>query len=204
MQFHHFNNTGYWLSSVDKSLLEPIWDEVNSYQHLLPQPRPWGHKLHQDLTTCKDHLARIVNAHLDAYLSTCPYNPLERTEDLFGAVKPLYLRDAWVNFITRGYYEPIHPHSGAVTFVLWLQIPYTYSEEIAYRPNVDHRYNTSGCFGIHTPDAMGRLQHTILPAYNDWEGTLCLFPAGMQHSVFPFFSSEDVRIAVSGNLFYEL
>lgn len=203
MQFHHFNNTGYWLSPVDKTLLEPVWDEVNSYQHLLPNPRPWGHKLHQDLTLCKDHLGKIVNAHLDAYLKTCPYNPLLQTEDLFGTVKPLYLRDCWVNFITRGYYEPIHPHSGVVTFVLWLQVPYTREEETAFRPTVDHRYNTAGCFGIHTPNAKGRLEHTILPSYNDWEGTICLFPAEMQHSVFPFFSSEEVRIAVSGNLFYE-
>ena len=33
-----------------------------------------------------------------------------------------------------------------------------------------------------------------------WEGVMILFPADTAHQVYPFYTSDDYRISISGNL----
>jgi hypothetical protein len=39
-----------------------------------------------------------------------------------------------------------------------------------------------------------------LPVDKTWENVIVLFPAGLTHSVSPFYSSDDYRISVAGNI----
>ena len=34
----------------------------------------------------------------------------------------------------------------------------------------------------------------------DLEGTMLFFPAQLQHGVYPFYESDEVRISISGNV----
>jgi hypothetical protein len=36
------------------------------------------------------------------------------------------------------------------------------------------------------------------------ENTLLLFPAKLTHAVYPFYSSDDYRISVSGNVVFKV
>ena len=41
-----------------------------------------------------------------------------------------------------------------------------------------------------------------LPLFIDktWEGTIVMFPSWLNHSVYPFYTSDDYRISISGNI----
>jgi hypothetical protein len=39
---------------------------------------------------------------------------------------------------------------------------------------------------------------------NTWEGKMALFPADLNHIVYPFYTSEDYRISISGNVGFKL
>jgi hypothetical protein len=56
-------------------------------------------------------------------------------------------------------------------------------------------------FQFHYTDILGNITGAVLPIDKKWEGQMLLFPALLNHSVFPFYSSNDYRISVSGNLF---
>ena len=40
----------------------------------------------------------------------------------------------------------------------------------------------------------------VLPIDKAWEGTMILFPSSLNHNVYPFYTSDDYRISISGNL----
>jgi hypothetical protein len=55
-------------------------------------------------------------------------------------------------------------------------------------------------FNFHYTDAMGTIRNQILPVDKSFEGKLVLFPGNMNHSVTPFYTSDEYRITVSGNI----
>jgi hypothetical protein len=38
-----------------------------------------------------------------------------------------------------------------------------------------------------------------LPVDETWEGKFAVFPAELHHQVYPFYSTDEVRISLSGN-----
>jgi len=46
---------------------------------------------------------------------------------------------------------------------------------------------------------LGNIRSHDLPVDKSYEKKLLLFPATMRHSVYPFYTSDDYRISVSGN-----
>ena len=51
---------------------------------------------------------------------------------------------------------------------------------------------------------IGEINNEIIHADKSYEGKICLFPSKLRHSVSPFFSSDDYRISVSGNVMIEV
>ena len=47
---------------------------------------------------------------------------------------------------------------------------------------------------------MGRITPAMVPVDKTYEGTIVMFPSEMLHAVYPFYTSDDYRISVSGNL----
>ena len=39
-----------------------------------------------------------------------------------------------------------------------------------------------------------------LPVDKTWEGMMLMFPSKLHHSVYPFYTSDEKRISVSGNI----
>ena len=39
-----------------------------------------------------------------------------------------------------------------------------------------------------------------IPIDSTWEGHIIMFPANLQHCVYPFYTSDDTRISFSGNI----
>lgn len=107
------------------------------------------------------------------------------------------LDTTWVNFSKKYDFNPIHSHSGVYSFVLWVQVPYLFEEEQKrYNPNG----NVTGNFCFSYLTGLGDIAQLPLPVDKTWEWTLAFFPATLKHSVHPFYSSDDYRISISGNI----
>ena len=112
----------------------------------------------------------------------------------------LKLHSLWVNFQKKHEFNPVHVHEGLFSFVFWHKIPYKMEDEIARYPNMQADQVKAGQFAFLQTNEMGRIQSIDLPVDNSWEGKVALFPADLNHVVYPFFTSDDVRITVSGNV----
>lgn len=106
----------------------------------------------------------------------------------------------WINVQRKGEFIPLHQHSGIYSFVLWFEIPYYIEEERAKCTNKQLIKDRSGGFEFVHIDPLGHLVNHGLPVDKTWEGVLCVFPAEMHHQVYPFYSSDNLRITISGNI----
>jgi|TARA_R110000751_G_C13571916_1_gene458738 hypothetical protein len=102
---------------------------------------------------------------------------------------------AWVNYMTKFESNPIHKHSGDLSFIIYTQVPEELKKEM-----IESKSDTS-CPG--TVNFMYKLLHcdlsisqqNIMPKVGD----IFIFPATLNHCV-NHFESDGERISVSGNL----
>ena len=108
--------------------------------------------------------------------------------------------DSWINFQKKHEYNPIHQHSGDYSFVLWIQIPYDLKEELELNNCVNANTKSNSLFSFTYTDIYGKIVQHALNIDKTWEGTMILFSANLNHTVYPFYTSDDYRISISGNL----
>ena len=105
-----------------------------------------------------------------------------------------FLEKLWINFQGPNEFNPPHSHGGALSFVIFLDVPMRLRVE-----NQDYKGLSAGPGGItflygETEDRC-IANHSIFPE----EGDMYIFPAWVKHWVYPF-KSNCVRISVSGNV----
>tara|TARA_Y100000022_G_scaffold191013_1_gene191728 strand:- start:304 stop:936 length:633 start_codon:yes stop_codon:yes gene_type:complete len=108
---------------------------------------------------------------------------------------PVILQDTWVNFQKKNEYNPVHAHSGVFSFVLWLKIPYNREAESKHPGSK----GTNGNFVFYLTDQAGKIQDYPIQLDKSYEGVCVMFPAETRHCVYPFYTSDEYRISVSGN-----
>jgi hypothetical protein len=111
----------------------------------------------------------------------------------------LELERIWINIQRKGEFLPLHNHSGVYSFVIWSDVPFTIEEEIQYSPNPTIEKNRAGLFQFVYTDTLGKIGLLTLPVDKKWQGRICVFPAELNHQVYPFYSSDDVRVSIAGN-----
>ena len=114
-------------------------------------------------------------------------------------VKYVYeLKTLWVNFAKKHDFNPLHNHASAFSFVIWVSIPYDLDEEL-------FRYtaNNPGAslFGFSYTNSLGKICNKHLPIDKTWEWKMAFFPASLHHSVNPFYTSDEYRISIAGNVY---
>ena len=153
----------------------------------------------------EDHSNFVVNNIITDFLKNTEVSPvLECTLNYklqsFPSIssKPLKysLEGLWVNLQKRYEFNPIHDHHGLLSFVIWMQIPYDLSKEHSLSFTSKTNQKVASCFSF--IDCTGNT--TIIPVDKSYEGVMCLFPSTLKHLVYPFYTSEDFRISVSGNI----
>lgn len=117
----------------------------------------------------------------------------------------IYAEDIWVNFQSKHEYNPLHDHGkdSDLSFVLWLSIPYDINHEVEYyKKYINGKDFSNAQFEFVFPSFIGdRLLSThIINVDKSYEGTMIIFPSWLPHSVSPFYTSNDYRISVAGNL----
>ena len=100
----------------------------------------------------------------------------------------------WINFQQKHEYNPIHNHSGVLSWVYYHKVPYLLEEEDKYF-NDPAKTQYNGRF-VFYPE-IGTFAE--LDIDNKHEGTFIMFPSELHHTVYPFYTSDEYRITVAGN-----
>ncbi len=114
------------------------------------------------------------------------------------------LFNLWVNFQKKHEFNPFHRHDGLYSFVIWHKVPYKIEDENARLVGMKEEDKRAGFFNFYYTGLDGQINQEALPVDNSWEGKCALFPASLNHAVNPFYTSEEYRISISGNLGFKI
>lgn len=208
---HPLNGLGYISAKVPADLLEKIQHEVDFISRHRDIARKYNDTLvgqieHEyELTKSKrflepylEQLAKVFDEKYPSHLKSeiTPFNQKGQPR--------LRLERLWVNFQKKHEYNPPHNHSGLYSFVIWLKIPYNLDDELNL-PNskaASRPYNS--VFTFYYVEPLGNIAEHVIMVDKDHEGIIALFPARMQHSVNPFYTSDEERISISGNIYIDI
>ena len=105
-----------------------------------------------------------------------------------------FLEKLWINYQGPNEFNPPHSHGGALSFVIFLDVPIKLRVE-----NQDYKGLSAGPGGI--TFLYGDIDDRCITSYSAFPetGDMYIFPAWVKHWVYPF-KSNCVRISVSGNV----
>ena len=129
------------------------------------------------------------------------FNQVYTKDRSFGKPANPVLGPLWVNFQKKYEFNPLHDHGGMFSFVIWMKIPYDYENEKEL-PWVkgSNSEQTVGNFAL-----VDRSMHSQIFFMNkDIEGHCVFFPSNFYHMVYAFYTSDEERVSISGNIFFEL
>jgi len=114
------------------------------------------------------------------------------------------LESFWVNYQKKYEFNPPHSHSGHYSFVVFMKIPYD-DDEFEYFQNVNGCFSDktgqNSCFNLNIIDPWTKYaMDRPIRISKKHEGVGLLFPSQTCHSVYPFYTSDDYRITIAGNL----
>ena len=147
----------------------------------------------------KNHLQEVSEKYIEEYRSIPSFrNPFTNVKTY-----KLKMREFWVNFSKQHEFNPLHTHGGALSFVVWLNIP-TESED---QHNLPISKNSSAPvasdFMFAFTNIFGQIAPHSVQMNSEVEGTMFLFPSVMTHQVYPFYESDGIRVSISGNLYFD-
>jgi len=198
-QYGSFANYGFIKAQVPPALLAKLRDEVAELDASSP-------KFNGNLAGNLESEFKLGKnkEELEAFLlNLC--HMYTQSWDLTRTVKDLRsdnleLYSHWVNLQKKHEFNPMHSHDGAYSFALWLTVPYTMQDEINHPSSINSNSPRGGMFSFIYTNIFGEIREAEFPVDKTYEGTVFLFPSCLQHTVYPFRSSDETRISISGNL----
>jgi hypothetical protein len=188
-------NVGYLLIDVPQPLIDILNQERNKIQLNFNKGVTYkknlaGHiKKEYEIIDSKKSLDDFVVIAANEYSKVYKSVPVN--------LRPM---NAWINFQEKYEYNPIHNHNGKLSFVIWLDIPYTFDEENQQELSKDATEHTVGCFQFVYSSILGQISTELLPVDKSYNGKMIIFPAEFIHCVYPFYTSDEYRVSISGNL----
>lgn len=115
---------------------------------------------------------------------------------------PYKIETMWTNYMKKGEFNPnhIHPNTLAV-FVIWVTIPYNIEDELEYDGyESETEPSRNSAFEFTYTTYSGEIRTSTIYVNKEMEGTVCMFPGTLRHCVYPFYTSDEERISISGNI----
>jgi len=113
---------------------------------------------------------------------------------------PYHLSKWWVNYQHKHEFNPLHDHSGVYSFVIWMKIPTSFSDQKKNPFANQANDNSISNFLFQYLNILGQSTDYRYEMSPEWEGTLLFFPSQLLHVVYPFYDCDEDRISVSGNI----
>jgi hypothetical protein len=114
--------------------------------------------------------------------------------------------DSWINYQQAYEYNPLHIHSGDISYVIYCDIPECIEKEEQITNGTP-----PGCINFrrgtapHNRDGLERISNIFQDrmglVHIPRKGDMFIFPASLEHSVTRFLSPNATRISVSGNCY---
>ena len=182
-------------SEIDKMIANNFAGEFDYRQLLL------GHMSHEFGLTDSIPVLEPFLLHMSS-LYNQKWNYYQGLDEQYNGLgeKQLKLVDLWVNFQKKHEFNPPHTHTGIMSFVIWVKIPYDLQEELKFFPDIKSGPTRTSKFTFHYTNVLGQLQHYTLDVDKSFEGNMAIFPSHLNHSVNPFYTSDEYRISVAGNI----
>jgi hypothetical protein len=198
-----FNNIGYMLADVPDAIMSAVRRDVDHIQKnfSLAEPRNKnlaGHILKEYRIA---HSQKLLEPFiLDLVIKyNSVYNNLKEFNFLTHNI-PMMIENPWVNFQKKHEFNPVHNHKGMMSFVIYLQIPYDLKREFEEGPGRLVPEPCTSCFQFLFTNSLGQIGTHTIKVDKSFENKILLFPAKMPHCVYPFYTSDDYRISVAGNV----
>ena len=191
--FGTFPNYGF----VNTLVPDDVFDSIKKETKTFP-PNKVNHELagnieHEyGLHDCKDKLEKYLQYVCRGY---------DRTWGGNNDTLKWQLGDTWVNYQKKYEFNPPHHHDGSYSFVIFVQIPFTIKDELTNSSVKDSNMPRPGHFSFSYTNIFGEISNSDIAIDKDDEGRMLLFPSKQVHQVFPFYTSDEYRITVSGNLY---
>ena len=130
----------------------------------------------------KTHISRIYNRNIMDLSFANPDNARKKLN---------YSDYIWINYSRPMEYNPLHNHTGLLSFVYYPDIPEDIRNEWKNQTN---NFGSRGCIEF----VASRESDSMV--LNPKKGDLFIFDSGHRHEVYPFYSNET-RISVAGNVY---
>lgn len=114
-----------------------------------------------------------------------------------------YIETCWVNYQKKHEFNPRHTHGGMISFVIWVKIPYDHEDEqkLPFTESSGAAKELIGNFSFLWSDGID-IQSKVIKMSSKMEAHGVIFPSSLHHEVYPFYTSDEERISVSGNIIY--
>ena len=131
-----------------------------------------------------EYIAYLANSYYDLF-------PREKVKNN----KRFEFIDSWLNYQKKHEFNPIHLHDGSLSYVVWIKIPYDISNELKLPNNLNTKVARNSIFEFTVDDtSFGIFVNSSM------EGQIIIFNSKYLHQVYPFFTSDEYRISLAGNL----
>jgi hypothetical protein len=195
---------GFYLDKTPNEVTQELDQQIKSLQNDFNKGQKWNDYLAGEI----EHEYKITPKNITSKYIKWLVEQIERESNYILATKqiyePLNCDDLWVNFQQKLEFNPPHHHNGLYSFVFWHQIPFTIEEEqsrIKYNASSE-RYK-HGAFEFIYPAMEANkmvVKNFTVPTDKSMEGWVSIFPSDMGHMVYPFYTSDDYRITIAGNV----
>jgi len=191
VEIWQFPNIGYISDTVPKNIFNTVKTETEEILKDFTKSQTYNKDLvgHIDKEFAMPNSMPILDPYVQelsyAYANCFKYE-----------LPPLKLASLWVNYQQKHEFNPIHDHRSLMSFVIWVKIPFTKENEAEIFKKSNEQ-PVSGQFHFVYTNSLGDI-NSYSP--QEKEGMIAIFPSQMKHMVYPFFTSDDYRISVAGNL----
>ena len=208
------NTLGYLKIKLPQTIIDEVKINIDKIQNDFLQSISLTHTLageiqHEYSTVLLNNTTNFIREASSIFLKYNPHSLLSSVRNTTSNPPPThesiksfisqYNGGAWINFQQKHEYNPVHNHAGLLSYVIWHQIPYLIEDEDKYSSKTKNICN--GRFYFIYPSDNTIMEHP-LNIDKTMEGYMVIFPSILSHTVYPFYSSNDYRITLSGNLLF--
>lgn len=207
MNVTNFPNIGFLKADLTDEQLFPIREEIKEIRDSFLSAKKSNYglagniKKEFDITKSRNYIQDLIAPYVQQFEDNFHY--LQNFKSLHKSA-PLELLHSWVNFQEKHEFNPVHDHNGIFSFVIWSKIPFDIEDEIAQSPGFYSNTPLAGHFEFYYTNCLGKICCHSIPADKTMENSLLIFPAMLNHAVYPFYSSDDFRISISGNIGFQV
>ena len=192
IMFGTLPNYGFINSIVPQDIFQSIKQETKVFPQEVANKDLAGNIEHEyKLIDCKDKLEPFLVNLSKQYEST--WESATNSDSW-------RLGDTWVNYQKKYEFNPPYHHDGSFSFVIFVQVPFLLDKELENNSVKQSNTPRPGYFSFSYTNIFGEISNCDIAVDKKDEGRILFFPSKMVHQVFPFYTSDEYRITVSGNL----